>query len=97
MRQMPVRAGLDGVDVELGRRNSTALDLFKTQRSAGSEGVQRGDQALPVGAGSRQRAHQHVSADSGKSVEIADFVGHDLPLSYVPARYTVSFILDANH
>src|SRR5439155_21680477 len=69
--------------VELRRPDAAALNFFKTQCGARSERIQRGDERLPVGAGPRQRAYQHVAADSGKSVEIANS-WHEPPLSYVP-------------
>jgi hypothetical protein len=73
---MPVSFGLGGVHVKLRGADSASFDLLKTQGSARSKGIQRGDKALAVRPGSGQGPHQHVSTNTGKSVQIADPARH---------------------
>ena len=80
---MAMRVGLGDIDLEFGGGDAAALHVVEAERGAGSERIKRGDETGLVGAGVGQRANQHVSANSGKRVEIADLLGHEISLSYV--------------
>ena len=75
VRQVPVGVRFRGAHVELGGGDPAALDALEGQHRAGlkrGDGIDNGglDGCL-VGAGIRQRAHQHIAADSGECVQIA--------------------------
>ena len=72
VRQMPVRMRLRDRHVELGGGDAAAFHAFERQRRAGLERRERIDDGGLVRAGIRQRAHQHVAADPGEGVQIAE-------------------------
>ena len=80
---MAMGARLGDVNLELDGGDAAALHVVEAERGAGPERFKRGDKAGLVRAGIGQSANQHVSADSGKRVEIADLVRHEFSLSYV--------------
>ncbi len=74
--QVAMRFGfLDG-DTILGGGDPGPFDLFEGDGGAGLERGDGGDDGRLVRAGIRQRAHQHVAADSGKGIQVAE-KGHD--------------------
>jgi hypothetical protein len=58
--------------VELSGRDAAAFHAFEGQRRAGFERSQRIDDGGLIRASIRQRAHQHVAADPGECVQIAE-------------------------
>jgi hypothetical protein len=58
--------------VKLGGGDTTAFHALEGQRRAGFERGERIDNSGLVRAGIRQRAHQHVAADPGEGVQIAE-------------------------
>ena len=63
------------------RCRSASPSRSETSRPYSSESS--ADNPASVGAGIGQRAHQHVAADAGECVEIADFLRHELLSLYV--------------
>ena len=77
VRQVAVGVGFLRSHVELGGGDAAALDALEGQHRAGFERGERIDDGGLIRAGIRQRAHQHIAADPGEGVQIAE-QGHDL-------------------
>src|ERR1700687_2911663 len=60
---------------ELGGADSAPLDLFERQLGAVRNGIQNVQQRGLIRAGIGQRAHQHISTDARKGVQVTDLHG----------------------
>ncbi len=79
VRKMAVRLLFPGFDVEFGGRDPAALHFFERDGSAEIERGDGADNGVLIGAGIRQRAHQHIAANSGECVKVTS-KRHETPL-----------------
>ncbi len=77
MRQVTVLLGLDRANAELGGADAAAHGLLELKLRAGLKRRQALDDAFGAGARVGERAHQHVAADSGECVQVAESHGVD--------------------
>jgi len=76
VRQVPVGVRLHNGHMEFGGTDTAAFDPFEGDYRTGIERSQRLDDGGLIGAGIRQRAHQHVAADPGEPIQITQ-QGHN--------------------
>ena len=76
---MPVGVRFRNSHMELGGGDAAAFDLLERDHRAGFERSQRLDDGGLIRAGIRQRTYQHVAADPGERVQIAQ-QGHNLSI-----------------
>jgi hypothetical protein len=68
MFQMPMAFCVAAQHAKLRGRDAAPLGLLHFELGARAEFFERLHQLMPTGAGVDQRAHRHVSADSGERV-----------------------------
>ena len=69
---MPVAMCFGNCYVKLDGRDAGPSDFFKRHYGAGFQRIDGTEKGGLARAGIGQRAHQHIAADAGEGVEIAD-------------------------
>src|SRR5215472_11839133 len=81
---MPVLGRLFHAHAKLRRRDAAALHFFERHLRPSPKGAQGHGDRGGIRPGVGERSHQHVSADAGKGVEIAD--AHDVSVALPASR-----------
>jgi hypothetical protein len=73
---MPVAFGLTSIDIKLSGCDSAAFGALQTEACPGAEGFESRLQMNEIDTGVKKSADNHVAANSGERVDVADFHGN---------------------